>query len=382
VVLPLALAATAACSDGDDGGIGAIAGGGGIAQHLAALPAAGEDDARLVVYGDLQAAAEVAGVERPDDLRDGDAALEYLNAITGGPVEAEGGDRRASPVAASLPEMAVDMGPELEGFADDVGWSVLDVDRFAEHQSPPDSTLVLDGRFDAGRIDEAMGERDDGVWMVGDPDGDLSVRDQTPARRLGQPLWQSLDGDRLVVTGSAESMEAARSAGGSGRTLADDPVFRPLADALDGQDVYTAMLLGQPPGSAAAGAIVQGGSDGSDGSDVSDARERVEEVCDQVLAETPVGVATGLSDDGGPVVVLVLLHGSEEAAGANADAVRRIVEEGSSLLTREPWSERLSVDEVTTDGETTVARLRVVDDSPAAIWRDMVHRQDSLVTSC
>jgi hypothetical protein len=257
---------------------------------------------------------------------------------------------------------------ELDDFAADVGWSILDVDRFVERRSPPDDALVLEGRFDADRIDEAMGERDGGVWQVGDPGGGLDLDEQTPARRTGEPLWQSLDGDRLVVTGSAEGMEAARR---GGSTLADDPILRPLAQALDGEDVYTAMLFGSPL-PAPVEVLIDGDA----------TRERIEEACAHALAETPAGVATGVTHDGGPVVVIALLHAGEAAAQANAEALPRLVEEGRSFVSELTWRELFTVDRVTVEGTTTVARLRLREDANLRAWQTVIETRDSLVSAC
>lgn len=111
--------------------------------------------------------------------------------------------------------------------------------------------------------------------------------------------------------------------------------------------------------------------------------QRTQEICDQTLAEAPLGVAAGLADDAGPVVVLAFVHESEAEAQANAEAVDDIVEQGRSALTDEPWSEDLTVDRVAVDDEVMVARLRpTVDGRGVRIWQEIVQANDSLVTTC
>lgn len=362
-------ASVAACSSGgdDDSSGGGGAAGDGIAAQLASLPARSGSDAATVAFGDLAQAAELAGVEltgSPDgDLADDDlqALLRTLNAVTGGPL----GESERSSVAAVTPEAAhAERLQELAAFVDEVGWSVFDVDRFVEYQVPPNIVTVMEGRFDEDRLTEALGEPDDGVWVVGNPEG-LSVDETSPARPIGEALWISLvDDDRLIVTRTAEDMEAVRS--GDGESLADADALAALAEALDGEDVYSAVLY-----------------DGPTGADLGrSSPEDAEAMCREALPEPVVGVGTGITDDDGPVMVVAHLHVDGAAAGANAEALEALVTDGASMRTRQPWSESLEVDSVEADGNVTVARFRLVDPSDAGMWRQVLLERDNLVSSC
>jgi hypothetical protein len=380
LAMPLLLVAVACAGEGDGDELGSLGGGGGgdgIAALLAALPAsdgsAGSDesdgsDPLVVAYGDLQRAAEVAGVERPSDPGDTEALRRYLNGLSG--ILADGRDDAPRPsVAVAWPDAAsIPQAVQIDEFVEDVGWNILEVDRYIERQTPPDRVTILDGRFDRDRIDEALGEADDGVWIAGNPEG-FDVEDVTPARPIGQPLWLSLDDDRLRVSGTAESLDAARDAGEASGTLADDTTLASLAQALDGEDVFSAILLGGYPG-------------GMIGSAPALTPEQAEELCEQTLAVAPLGVGVGLADDDGPVVVMAYAHGSEGDAQANAEAVERLVEEGSSALQDEPWSESLAVDDVAVDGTTTVARVRPTENVPVGIWIQILQVRDNLVAAC
>jgi hypothetical protein len=379
-VVGLVSVVVVACSAESDEALPGVTGGGaGIGGLLGSLPVPSEQDEPVVVaYGDLARAAEIAGVEPPSDPSDQEAVLRYVNAVTGGPVpddgeggeEGEDGPTSSSPVAAVPPSVAhAERAVDIEEFADDVGWTILQVDRFIERQNLPDAVTVLDGRFDRDSLDDALGETEDGAWVAGDGEaGALNPDEATAARPLGEPLWLSLDDQRLVVTRSAEDMAAARDADGGEGTLADDAVLAALADALDEEAVYTALLHDGPLESA------PGGREASP--------EQREELCDEALAEGPAGVASGLADDDGPVIVLALVHDDPDAAEANAAAIERMVEEGVSFLTAEPWSERLTLDEVTADGAVTVARLRPLEQADADMWRQILVNQDSLLASC
>jgi hypothetical protein len=342
-----------ACSSGDDDG-GSGGAGGGIAERLESLPAPAGDDPPLVVFGDLDQAADLAGVSLSDDQSD-DEAIDAVLAITGGPVK-----RKASPVAALTPDAAhVDrLAGSLDEFRDEVGWSVADVDSFVEYQIPPKNVTVMAGDFDEDRLSDVLGKPDDGVWVVGDPDGDLQIDETSPARPLGEPLWLSLVDGRLVVARSEKAMDAVRS--GDGATLADDSVLRSLAEALDGEDVYSAMLTG----AVLADPIV------------------APTQCDAFLPQPFGGVAAAIADDDGPVVVLAYVHADADSAKANAEALRKLVEDGESLASRRPWSDYLEVDDIGTDANILVARLRVTEDSRAGIWRQLLLQRDNLVAFC
>lgn len=367
VLVALSLAACSSGGDDDDGGGGA--GGDGIAGHLASLPARSGNDPSTVAFGDLATAAELADVDLTEleipSSGDADAMqplLQAVNAMTGGPVD----ESESSSVAAVTPDAAhVERLVELAAFVEEVGWSVLDVDRFVEYQVPPNVVTVMEGRFDEDRLNEALGEPDDGVWVVGDPDGDLSLNDVSAARPIGEALWLSLvDDDRLVVTRTAEDMEAVRS--GEGESLADEDALTTLAEALDGEDVYSAVLHDGPMG-ADLGRVTP---------------EQVEAMCEEALPEPVVAVGTGITDDDGPVMVLAHLHADGDAAEANAEALEALVAGGASMRTREPWSETLEVDSVEADGNVTVARLRLVEPSRAGLWRRILLERDNLVSSC
>jgi hypothetical protein len=374
VLIPLALL-TAACSGDDDGGgSGAFGGAGGgdrdlatIAGGLASLPDGGEQQ-ETIVWGDLERAAEVAGVDRPTDPGDAEAARDYLRALTGGTGGDDGSAGLVTPEAAH-----VDRSPDQAEFVDEVGWSILDVDRFVERQTPPGVVTVMQGSFDEGALTDALGDPDAGTWTAGTgEDFAQDLREISPARPLGESLWLGLDGDRLSVARSSGDSAAVRRAlaGADGTpTLAADESFAALADALDAEEPYAAMLVRPGPSGVPSGRATP---------------SQAEAVCDGALPEPAAAVGTAVTDDDGPVIVLAFAHESPEAAEASAEAVEDIAAEGSSFATNRPWSEIVSVDgvEVADDGQTVVARLRPRESRNALLWYQMVIQQESLVSSC
>jgi hypothetical protein len=288
----------------------------------------------LVNYADLARAGDLAGVERPDDPADVEAVQDWLAAVTGLR------DTEGHAVAAIPPTTAgIERSAEMEAFVDDVGWSILDVDSYAERDTPPSRVAVLDGDFDGGRLAGALDDAGDGVWVAGDPDGGYHPDDITPARPLGQPLWLSLAGHRLRVSGTEEDVDP------EGDTLADDPALDALAGALDRHDVYTAMLAA-------------GGSLG------------LEDLTDVIRGEQPApgprcegltGTAVGVADDGDALIVLALTQASGGLAGANASVVEDVLGNGDDVMTERPWSDIVTVESVDVEDGVVVATLRPAD---------------------
>ena len=347
--LTAAAAVTACASESDSGGGHAA---GGVSDHLGRLPVLDGDDPVVVTYADLDRAAEIAGVEPPDDPSDTDAVVDYLTTITGQQYE----EGEPTTVGALVPVVSqFGRSADLDGFADDVGWSILEVDSYAERDTPPQRVAVLRGDFDGDRMGETLDEADDGVWVAGNPDGGLDVGDRSPARPIGETLWLALDGDRLTITGDEGDMAPTRDAAGGQGTLADDATFATLGAALDGHDVYTAMLEANQ-------LFLTDFALRSLGPDATP--EQLEALGDLPRCEGVTGAAIGLAYDDRPLVVLVMAHVDEASARANADTVSEVLDEGAQLIPDRPWSDLLTVESVEAEGRAVVATAR-----PAAdIW--------------
>ena len=369
----VAAVALTACSSGDDdGGGGPLGGGGGdgFAAQIAALPLppdVDDDEVLMVSFGDLARAAELAGVDLPA-ARDGDrdAQIDAINALLGVQYDPEGSDGSGSSVAVLPPEAAqVDRLQMIEEFTDEVGWNLFDVRQFVEVPSPPNDVTVLQGDFDEDALTEAMGEPEDGVWVLGTP-GEINVDEVSAARPIGEGLLLSLDGDRLIVAKTEEGMAVAR--GGDGATVGDDGVLTGLAEALEDADAYSGMLLRGNLGGPAGGTGVS--------------PAQAEALCEEALSVPFVGVGAGIAYDDGPVFLLAYLTAAGDAAETLAGEVEELVTEGVSAVSAEPWSDRLVLDEVTADGNVVVARLRPAEEGPAAIWHRFVLNRDNLVSYC
>jgi hypothetical protein len=371
-LVPLAVLAGACSGDDDDGGWFRYGRGSGldsIAAGLAMLPDTGEDE-ETIAWGDLVEAAEVAGVEWPPDATDADTVNDYLLALTG-----VGGEDGGGPSAAAIPpETANGRRPYDPEFAEEVGWSIVDVDRFVERQTPPGVVAVLEGSFDEDQLNEALGEPQDGTWTVGDGEPfAVNPQEVSPARPLGQSLWLARTDNRLTVARSPEHSAAVGEilAGHEDTpTLADDPALSGLAAALDAESPYAAMLARPAPSTAPPSGFTP---------------EAAEARCAQadIAPEPTAAVGTAIAEDDGPVILVALAHTSPEAADANAEALERMVEAGTSFSTGQAWSELVRLDDVsvTGDGLVALARLRPDEPAQATLWYELLLRQDSLIAS-
>jgi hypothetical protein len=332
----------------------------GVAAALETIPAGGTEDGDAVVvsYGDLAAAAAIAGVEAPADTGDDEAVVDYLGAVTG--VVSPEDD--PAEVAVLLPAFAQSSAfGDIEAAVDDVGFSILEVGRFVERATVPETVAVLDGEFDEDRMAGALDDAGDGVWVAGDPDGDLQLDDTSPVRPTGAPLWLALDGGRLVVTGTERDMTAALD-GGGGDTLAGDAALVDLAHALDVYDAYSGMLVAGE-GIGGFDPAVALGDEVPD-----DIAEQFEEF-DACTGVT--GAATGVAHDGRPLIVLAVASASADAAAANEELLARVLREGQDLRTARPWSELLDIETIGTEGAVTTITARPAD-MVTASWRNLL----------
>lgn len=359
-VCAVALVPTACASESDsDGSAGSGAGGTSVSAYLERLPALGGDDPVIVTYGDVARAAEIAGLDRPEDVSDADAVSSYLSELTG-----LGRDGDAARVAALVPQVSQPGrgSSDPQGFVDDVGWSMVEVDSFAERETLPRPVAVLDGDFDEDQLDGALDDVGDGVWQVGEPGGGLNPDDITPARPIGEALWLSLDDGRLTVARDESDVRASRDADGGEGTLADVTALSSLAQVLDEHDVYSAMLLADDRLLLADPGAVLG--------------ERVtpEQIEAAVLnaCEGIVGAAVGIADDGAPLFVLSLAHVDDTSAEANLDIVTEAFEDGANLSTGRPWSQVLSVESIEVDGSVLTATARPAADVPPSAWYGLI----------
>lgn len=350
-----------ACSD--DGGGGG--GGGGdqafsIAASLEQIPAqaTAESGFTQVFVGDLDAATEAAGLDRPDG-EDVEEITRWLQALTNGPTP-DG----PAPVFVPIAEALSSRGPiQVDEFEDLLGWSVVDVRTFVEAPNPPQRISVFTGSFDRKTIEAASAveplDGSDDFLSAGEGD-DLAtnLEERVPWDQLGRPLRMAVEGDRLVASLTTPLLEAWAD---DDETLADDPGFAAVAEALDGAGAVSAALFQ--------------GDFGDSGLNVTaDVLERVEES----MAATPFDtVGIGWSVDDGEAVVTVAYHFADDAdASTGVEEIEAVFEEGASLRSGQPLSQLIELTSIEADGPVVVARLTPAAERPPSIAVEMVMSRD------
>ena len=153
-------------------------------------------------------------------------------------------------------------------------------------------------------------------------------------------------------------------------TLADEEEFWLLAQAMHRLGAYSALFSNQTQG-------LEATLEGFDEQDRSHVRS--------LLETTPIlrpylDLGTGVAEDrDGPYMVVVLVHSEEGAAKENVTLLRRRLEEASSLLTPQPWSEFFDAArvEVRSEGRVLQAKLPILR-SPN-IWLEFFFQRDPLL---
>lgn len=349
-VLALTLAATACSGDDDDDDPGRSGPSTAFDEEFSVLGALAEvpDDAvgdgQLVVQAaDLRAASDLAGIDMPTDgSREGTS--EWLTGLTA---------NAKAPVFVPLGDLFNTQAASPDEFAEVAGWSVLDVNSFVEYAVPPKSFMVVSGDFDADTLADDLVDVDDGI--VSDLEGEdlaLDIERATALNRLGTPTRLAQQGHRIAVSTSTPAVQEWLDGDAS---LADQESFAAVAAALDDEDVVSAVLA-QPTSGDPAGTVL--------GDNVTP--EQLKALQEQLEGELPkdpfdaVGIGWGV-DDGRSEVHVAYHFASSSAAEAGADVLEDAYRDGTSLQARIPWSDRMSVEDVETEGSVVTVTVTPTD---------------------
>lgn len=297
-----------------------------MADLVAELPTPSEP--AYVSIGDIEGAAEQAGLERPSDAGEDEARTWMLDLA----------HSTDTGVFVPLP------GRFMESFGrdggDELGWDLTDVHTFAYAEAHPQVAMIVTGDFDEDTLSPELEDLGEGVFSAGSGgDFEQSLQDRTAVRPTGTPLRLAQDGNVIML--DAETDQVRAWAQGEDRvTFADDEEMIAVAEALDDQDVYGAVLttwvgpLGPIPGAAA-------------------------EAVEEMAIEEPFGLL-GLGwamDDDEPTVLAVYHFGASDSAERALPQVESVWAEGRSIGTGQPLSEILTLQDITQDGPLVVATL-------------------------
>lgn len=337
-----------------------------VADALGELPASAlKGESALILTGDLSAATELGDLARPSDPGD-EAALQWLNDLSGGPASSE-----KTSVFVPLP-VGLTSATTQGSTADDLyGWSPLDVDSFASVSSPPDDFTVISGAFDEDTLDADLKEVQDGILTDRDvEDNEIDLSAPSPLSRAGAPTRLAQQDGRIAFSSSTPAvsswLEGAESA-------ADDQALGSVAQALDRDDVYSAVLTRSAQGTASRGGVQP----------LPAGAERIRAKTEDMLPEEPfdvVGLGWG-QHDGAAAVYSAYHFESDTAAEGAVDALRDLYTSGTGIASRQPFSDHFTVEDVSAEDDVVVVSTRPKADSSVDTLYKALQTRDVLFTS-
>ncbi|MFV0309393.1 MAG: hypothetical protein ACK5OX_16810 [Desertimonas sp.] len=336
-----------------------------IVDGLAQLPANDLNDPALIMVADLDAVTEANDLQRPTSPEDPDGGR-WMMGLTG--VAPNGGP--PPPVFVAMPRRFFQTF-DPSGFADIVGWSIIDVGTIAAIDSPPDEFIVVGDEFASDDLSSELVEVSDGV--VTDREGDdhmQTLSDRGPVDFLGRPVRFAAADGRIALGLSTEDVESWLA--GTAATLADDASLLAIGTALDDAGVISAQLIAGP-------APTLGSAVGLDPNAAAEDLEELTEELSGIALDQPydaLGAGSSVGDTGAPLITLAYHFASADAAADSAERLGRIFTEGASIHTGQPLSEFAEVLETTSDGEVAVVTLAVVGDANPMSISNMMLRGD------
>ena len=314
---------------------------GWIVGLLDRIPAAG-GSAEFLMVVDMAGAAAAGGVAVPAPGAPADEIADFLFAL---------------PRDTLVPDLLQDPFPDFDALTRELGIDAALVTAAIMASNPPETYQVLAGDFDPAAVDTAV--RSDSVWgdllttaehqgvayYAWGEDFESDLRRVTAVRPQGRGGRLALDDGWLYWVPWTAGIEGLIDAG-AGRTasLADDPGFARVAAALEAAGVYSAVLT------------------------------------DRGLDETASALAIGAGgggDEAGAFWVIAAVHNSAAEAEAAAAEVERVLADGSTSATRQPWSERVSDVQVTLDDALMVVTVRST--FPAGDWWQAFSTRDAVM---
>ena len=281
-------------------------------------------------------------------------------------------------------------GQYAPGISPHLGFDLRDVGQSAVAGNPPGQLGVILGDFDPAATDAALKncaasvpdceppilQSHQGVSFYSwgeDLRADLTRILTPPAfDRLGRGGRITVQENHVFYTVESPGMKELIEAGLDRRSsLLDVEKFRLLAKAMSQLGAHALLLSDQDMS-------VEDTISNLLGNRYSE--EEAKQIRAQ-LAATPLlrpylVFATGEGiDRDGPYMALALVHGSAEIAEENVNLLLRRINEASSILTRQPWSEMVDKAAVRAEGRVLLAKLH---GRIAGAWAGMVIQRDTL----
>lgn len=370
VLAGAALVATAAFACTDDGS--AAADGGSIAGMLSLVPDT-EANRKFVLISLYEKAEKTADL-KPQGAKGRQRELRRIIRLTSDPetgTGVAGGELAAGP---RLARPDVGAGADGGGQYGALGYVPSDVTAEVAAGQPPNQVAIATGELDADEILDKAAEIEgstrkevDGTEVVRWLD-DLAVDREleTPIGRIpGQAGRIAVPADGVLTYARTDAISESVNAtvAGDRGSLADNDDLVPVAERLDDLDAHSAYLSTEPLRSRGPTRSPDQEGNGAEGAGTALARYDA------------VGVGTALKDKK-PSMVVVLVHGSDQAAQLNTERLEANVADGKSFVTRRPWSDLLTEGDIEQDGRMVVATFRV---ERSDLWYRLVFQGDNLL---
>lgn len=305
-----------------------------------------------IAVGDVDAAAELIGLDRDGDVAD-DRPITYQLSVN-----FEGDNARAF---LPLPGMVAD-DPDS---AAELGWGYNDIGQFAEVVSrgsgPVTFVTAFQPREGAELGTEEMTEVGDGVFTIGEgEDLETNFEETSRLRPTGWPLRAGEAEGQTYLSGSTPLVRRALD----GETdLGEDEGLVAIAERLDEHEVYGAYLLVRSTFGLDPARIL------GPGTDPSDAAALLEALAEDAVQQPFTGAGVGWAvEDDTPVAVVVYDFGSTEAAEQAVAGVESVWAQGT-LSTGQRVSDLVTVREVAAQDATVSVVLDY--EEPTSAYRLM-----------
>lgn len=322
-----------------------------VAYALAQLPQVNVEGPVTIQTSDLTSASAAAGLERATDV---DGVHQWLDPLLGQPTAGV-----FAPVF--VPLATLFNAPRLQDhgeFVAELGWSLIDVDWFVELSTPPETFTVVAGDFDETSLAIDLVDVGDGVVSAGEGDDyELDLTDTTVARPTGMPL-RVARAEGLIAASPATDLVGGWAAS-TVSTFADHAELAAVAAALDDANVVSAMLV---TGASASIADVAGAGGPA-------------ELGSLLPADPFDTVGIGWAAEDGAGVTVVYHFASEDAATAAVPAFESVLAD-ATLLSGDPLSQVLTLEDATHEGQVVVLTLAAPSTQSPAFIADLLMNRD------
>lgn len=311
-----------------------------VAASLEQVPADAIGTPRFVVAGDLEGAGKAGGFDPHDESN-----AQRLLGVN-------------SPVYVPFPDLPGRSDPAV--FEELAGFDLLEADRFVANGLGEQPFTVVMGDLGPDTLPDSLKDVGDGIRSDIDGEDGAANMAREGIDPIGRPVRFAAKKNAIAMSTSTPLV--TDWLGGEAPTLAEDETLVEVAKALDGEDVFSALLTDAMPMAPDLMATPESAAQ---------QMEALEKAMPPVPFDT-----VGLGWKRGQVVVAYRF--AEEPDIAALEAVWR---DGMMFTTQAPISERLSVASVIAKGNVGIVTLDVAEGASPALAEQMLQQREPVFVS-